>query len=260
MKGKASSTSLPEGAMDFFQVSGTHGTPVQFAPAKPLHFQHRYDGTQVALSERERGTVMIKRSLSIAVLALVFYPGRSDTQAQTLDRKFEVSAVYSTINLQAFESRESGGGLRLTYNINKYLAVEAEGNVFDFRIGDYPTDEWLGAQGHLGAKMGLRKRWFGLFAKIRPGVASFPSLKVHQRFCFPLQHCEDSGRSGNRLAVDAGAVVELYPARRIIVRLDIGDTMIRFKDDVFFKSSSFVTINDGFSHNAQFSGSVGYRF
>ena len=202
---------------------------------------------------------MIRRSLSIPVMVLVFFAGRSDTQGQTLDRKFEVSAVYTTINLQAFESRESGGGIRLAYNINKYLAVEAEGNVFDFRIGDYPTDEWLGAQGQLGVKMGLRNRRFGLFAKIRPGVVNFPSLKVHQRFCFPLQHCEDSGRSGNRLAVDAGAVVELYPTRRIIVRLDIGDTMIRFNDDAFF-GSSFMRINDGFSHNAQFSGSVGYRF
>ena len=202
---------------------------------------------------------MIRRHLSIAVPVLILCGGGSDIQAQTLDRKFEVSAVYSTINLQAFDSRESGGGVRLTYNINKYLAVEAEGNIFDFRIGDYPTDEWLGAQGQLGIRMGLRNRWFGLFAKVRPGVVSFPRLKVHQRFCFPLQHCEDSGRSGNRLAVDAGAVVELYPARRIIVRLDIGDTMIRFKDDVAF-GSSVVRINDGFSHNAQFSGSVGFRF
>ena len=203
---------------------------------------------------------MIRRSLSIVVPALILCAGRSDIQAQSLERKFEASAVYSTINLHAFDSRESGGGVRLTYNINKYLAVEAEGNVFDFRIGDYPTDEWLGAQGELGIRTGLRNRRFGLFAKIRPGVVNFPALKVHQSFCFALQHCEESGKSGNRLAVDAGAVVEVYPTRRVIVRLDIGDTMIRFKEDVFFGSSSVVRINDGFSHNPQFSGSVGFRF
>jgi hypothetical protein len=62
------------------------------------------------------------------------------------------------------------------------------------------------------------------------------------------------------LAVDVGAVVELYPTEKIIVRMDFGDTMIRYKDDAFFRSSTSVRINDGFSHNLQFAGGVGYRF
>ena len=148
----------------------------------------------------------------------------------------------------------------MSYNINKYLAIEAEGNAFEFSLGDYPTDEWLAAQGLLGIRTGFRNRRFGLFAKVRPGVVNFPKLRVHQRFCIPLQHCEDAGKSGNRLAVDAGAVIEVYPTKNIIVRLDIGDTMIRFKDDLFFRTSSFVRINDGFSHNIQLAGSVGFRF
>jgi len=190
---------------------------------------------------------------------LFLFLGRSDVGAQTLDRKLEVSALYSTINLQAFDSRESGVGVRLAYNINKYLAVEAEGNAFEFSIGDHPTDEWLAAQGLLGMRAGFRGRRAGLFAKLRPGVVNFPKLRVHQRICFPLQSCEDAGKSGNRLAVDTGVVVEFYPTSKIVVRLDVGDTMIRFKGDVFFQTSSFVRIKDGFSHNLQVGGSVGFR-
>ena len=204
--------------------------------------------------------MLLKKSLSIVVSMLFLFLGRSDVGAQTLDRKLEVSALYSTINLQAFDSRESGVGVRLAYNINKYLAVEAEGNAFEFSIGDHPTDEWLAAQGLLGMRAGFRGRRAGLFAKLRPGVVNFPKLRVHQRFCFPMQSCEDAGKSGNRLAVDAGAVVEFYPTSKIVVRLDVGDTMIRFKDDVFFQTSSFVRIKDGFSHNLQVGGSVGFRF
>ena len=202
----------------------------------------------------------IKRSLSAGVFLLVFSLGRSEIQAQSADTKLEVSGLYSTINLRAFDSRESGVGVRLAYNINRYLALEAEGDVFEFSIGDYPTDEWLAAQGLLGIRTGVRNRRVGLFAKVRPGVVNFPKLKVHQRFCFPEQSCRDSGRSGNRLAVDAGAVVEIYPTEKILVRVDIGDTMIRFKDDIFLRSSTFVRINDGFSHNLQLAASVGYRF
>ena len=203
--------------------------------------------------------MIFKTSLSVVALMLFLAFGRSDIQAQTVERKLEVSGLYTTINLQAFDSRESGVGVRLSYNINKYFSVEAEGNAFEFSIGDHPTDEWLAAQGLLGVRAGFRGRRAGLFAKLRPGVVNFPKLRVHQRFCFPLQSCDDAGKSGNRLAVDAGAVVELYPTNRIVVRVDVGYTMIRFKDDVFFQTS-FVRIKDGFSHNLQVAGSVGFRF
>jgi len=204
--------------------------------------------------------MVVKKAVSVVVLVFVFSLGRSDIQAQTEERRLEVSGLYTTINLQAFDSRESGAGVRLAYNINKYLAVEAEGNVFDFRIGDFPTDEFLAAQGLLGIKTGLRNERVGIFAKVRPGVANFPELRVRRGFCFPGQSCDRSGRSGNRLAVDAGAVVELYPTNKIILRMDIGDTMIRFKDDTFFGSTDLVRIKDGFTHNAQFSAAIGYRF
>ena len=231
-------------------------------PANPLCFLCIHNGTKVAsVAVHERSNkVLLKKSLSIVVPMLFLSLGRSDIEAQTLERKLEVSALYATINLQAFESRESGVGVRLSYNVNKYIALEAEGNAFEFSIGDYPTDEWLAAQGLLGIRAGLRGRRVGLFAKLRPGVVNFPKLKVHQRFCLPLQSCQNAGKSGNRLAVDAGAVVEIYPTSRIVVRLDVGDTLIRFKDDVFFQTSSFVRIKDGFSHNVQVAGSVGFRF
>ena len=202
----------------------------------------------------------LKKAFSVVILVFVFSVGSSDTQAQTDERSLEVSGLYTSINLQAFDSRESGAGVRLSYNINKYLAVEAEGNVFDFRIGDHPTDEFLAAQGLLGIKAGLRNQWIGAFAKVRPGVVNFPELRVRRGFCFTPQNCDRQARSGNRLAVDAGAVVELYPTRKVILRIDVGDTMIRFNDDMFFGSTDLVRIKDGFSHNIQLSGAVGYRF
>src|ERR1044071_2885814 len=108
-------------------------------------------------TERERKILMpIKKAFSIAALILLFSLGRCDIQAQTKERKFEVAALYTTVNLRAFDSIESGGGVRLSYNINNYVAVEAEGNIFDFSIGDHPTDEFLAAQGLVGVKMGLR--------------------------------------------------------------------------------------------------------
>ena len=206
-----------------------------------------------------RNIVSIKKALSIVAFVLVF--GRCALQAQTVQPKVEVGVHYTAINLTPLDSRrESGGGVRLSYNINDYLAVEAEGNLFEFAIGDHPTDDVLAAQGLVGVKAGLRNRRIGVFTKVRPGVANFPQLKVNRRFCSLILPCEGAGRSGNRFTVDTGAVVELYPTEKIIVRFDIGDTMIRFKDDSLFRSSGLVRINDGFSHNFQWGVGVGFRF
>ena len=205
--------------------------------------------------------MLLKNALSVTGLLFVFVLGRCDAQAQTIERKLEVGLHYSSIKLSAFDSREAGGGVRLTYNINDYLAVEAEGNLFEFAIGDGPpTDEVLGAQGLLGAKAGLRNRRIGVFAKLRPGVSNFPKLRIPRHLCILSVPCDGSGRSGNRFSVDTGAVVELYPTEKIIVRFDISDTMIRFRDDSFFKSTSRVSVNDGFSHNLQLGVGVGFRF
>jgi len=223
--------------------------------------RYLHDGTAVALSRSKENLVLKRRVLSIVALFIVFMAGESHAHGQTAERKVELGFHYTSINLGVFDSKEAGGGVRLSYNINNYLSVEAEGNLFEFSIGDGPpTDDVLAAQGLVGAKAGLRNRHVGVFAKIRPGVVNFPSLRVRRRFCNLLQPCEDAGRSGNRFALDTGAVLELYPTDRIIVRLDIGDTMIRFSDDSFFKSSAPVRIDDGFRHNFQFAVGVGFRF
>ena len=197
---------------------------------------------------------------ALGVLALFFVFGGADLQAQTIEPKLEVGVHYTSIGLGAFDSREAGGGVRLSYNINDYLAVEAEGNIFEFSIGDHPTDDVLAAQGLLGVKAGVRKGVVGVFAKVRPGVANFPMLRVNRRLCSLLLPCEGSSRSGNRFALDTGAIIEVYPTKKIIVRFDIGDTMIRFRDESFFQSSTTVGIKDGFSHNFQLGVGVGFRF
>jgi hypothetical protein len=200
-----------------------------------------------------------KRAFTLIAMMIVFSTGRFYAHAQTGESKFEVTPLFSTINLQAFESTESGGGLRLAYNINKYIAVEAEGTLFEFSIGDHPTDDFLAAMGLVGIKAGYRNSHFGVFAKARPGVANFPKLKVHRGFCIGKEPCDGRGRSGNRFAVDAGAVLELYPTENMIVRIDVGDTMIRYRDDIIATFPTLTRLN-GLTHNLQGAVGIGFRF
>ncbi len=200
----------------------------------------------------------IAKPLTFAALLLTL--ATSNLKAQNRERKVEIGLHYTGINLRSIDSTESGGGVRFSYNINDYLAVEGQGNLFEFAIGDHPTDDVLAAQGLFGVKAGVRSHRFGVFAKLRPGVANFPELRMLRGLCLLSPTCDRSGRSGNRFALDTGAVVEFYPTQRIIVRFDVGDTMIRFKNDSLFRGSSHVGIEDGMSHNFQFVAGVGFRF
>jgi len=73
---------------------------------------------------------------------------------------------------------EGGLGARFTYNLNKYIAFEAEVNGFLQDKRAYPVDGVPLAvvepggrklQGLFGPKIGIRRNKFGVFGKVRPG-------------------------------------------------------------------------------------------
>jgi hypothetical protein len=120
--------------------------------------------------------------------------------------------------------------------------------------------------------VGKRFEKWGIFAKGRPGVASF------SRGGFNLVPA--SGQPGvpfgfefnrvNSFAVDAGSVVEFYPSKRLVTRFDVGDTIIHFDRRTFNSIMSDpsgttftffpITVPGKTTHNFQFMASVGFRF
>lgn len=198
----------------------------------------------------------------VLAAAFVLSVAAGESRAQPGDNRMEISIHYTALNFSAVDETEVGIGTRLGFNINDYLSVEAEGNYFPkYSFGNDLLDDR--AQGVIGVKAGKRNRWVGAFAKLRAGVVSFPGLRTLRGFCGfdpdPLA-CERGARSGNRFSMDAGAVFEFYPTRRVIVRADVGDTMIRFNDDRLLNRRGDGVRADGISHNFQFTAGVGYRF
>lgn len=195
---------------------------------------------------------------------------QSGTQSDELP-KFEIGGHFSSLTLDA-DTTEPGLGVRLTYNVNRNLAFEAEGNLFphdarqrSFRNGGRAT------QGLFGVKIGKRYQRFGIFVKARPGLVSFTRGRFdvvpnNDGSTFPF------GFRTERLthfALDVGGVLEFYPSRRIVTRFDAGDTIIRYGDTTVqsiqgFPDGTFltapITIGGAVRHNFQFSAGVGFRF
>jgi hypothetical protein len=130
----------------------------------------------------------------------------------------------------------AGVGGRLGYNLNANVALEAEVNFFP-RADSFDQPEAFN-NGHFiealfGVKAGKRFDKVGVFGKARPGVlyaskgdlTSRPGVLCVAIFPPPTGCFQPASLSS--FALDVGAVVEAYPTPRTLIRVDVGDTIIR---------------------------------
>jgi hypothetical protein len=236
-------------------------------------------------------------------MATILFIGTPQVIAQSANNKpykFEFGGQFSLFNLSAAKvvstspipcfapvpcplgvtiarSRETepGFGARLGYRAGDYVTFEAEGNLFP---RDRFFEDGRKVEGLFGAKIGKRSKKAGLFGKARPGFlyASKGDFQFKQDsgcvaiFPPPVGCFDSTGKTG--FALDVGGVVELYPSRRTIVRLDAGDSIIHFGDrhvpvlinpptGATFPSRVVVIAKPSeTTHNLQASVGFGFRF
>ena len=170
--------------------------------------------------------------------------------------------------------REAGFGGRFGYNVTPSVALEAELNFFPdvvpFRVPQFGDGHLL--QGLFGAKVGKRFEKVGVFAKARPGFLKISKGDLQHRAdigciaIFPPPAGCFEGVNTTHFAVDVGGVVEFYPSKRIVVRFDAGDTIVRFGERrivAFFNPAGFLAalpVPAETTHNFQASLGVAFRF
>lgn len=217
-----------------------------------------------------------KLAVAFCTLLLLMLVVHESVSAQSEERKIEVGAQVSGLAGGGFGDPDGvGGGGRLTFNLTKSLALEGELNYFP--AAGFNNVRRL--QGQFGVKSGFRFNRFGVFGKVRPGFietrSSFttcspcPPGVACAAVCLPVEFTDtDTGFS-----LDVGGVAELYPSKRVIVRLDVGDTIANRQAPVFFINqpifnsqalpafaSSVLWVPDVTTHNLQLSLGVGFRF
>jgi len=172
--------------------------------------------------------------------------------AQETHPKYEIGLQVPTLNVSEKSDTDTGLGLRFTYNLTNYLALEAEGNEFlqTREGGGYNETQAL-----FGVRSGIRRKRYGVYAKVRPGFTRFYLLGVS-----PGPNTFEQGHS--RFSVDVGGVFEYYPHRNIALRVDAGDTIINFKRGDFFyqRLDEPMFVNRQVSHNLQINVGVAFRF
>jgi Outer membrane protein beta-barrel domain len=222
-----------------------------------------------------------KFAVAFCILLLLMLVLHESVIAQSEVSKIEVGAQISVAgggNLG--DQKGLGGGGRVTFNLTKSLALEGELNYFP----SAGFDNVRRFQGQFGVKSGFRFERFGVFGKVRPGF-----INTKQDFllfipapCPTGMACVQSllpfpvASSDTGFSLDVGGVAEFYPSKRVIVRLDVGDTIANRQAPPFFIDQPIfgslappVLVDRGFfvvpgsnftTHNLQISAGVGFRF
>jgi hypothetical protein len=198
--------------------------------------------------------------------------GCERARAQSTTPKIELGPQFTSLTLLPTDPlggsvSEAGLGGRVTYNFTDHLAAEAEINLYPNRNVFGGIGEGRALQGQFGLKAGKRFRKFGLFAKARPGFLSFGRVFSYEPgttlalFNFTIPNARIGRKT--HLTTDVGAVLELYPSRRTVVRFDVGDTLIRYGSSfqaLNFDPSNLVRRPAETSHNLQLTAGVAFRF
>jgi hypothetical protein len=213
----------------------------------------------------------MKRTLIL--LALIYLMVQLTALAQTQDPpRYELAGEFTTLNREKFNgvTVDPGVGARFTFNFNKKIAIEAASHLsfndecFSCENGGRYVDVFA------GLKVGKRYKSWGVFAKARPGMVSFPTGQFDILPTPSILQFEVVRKRLDNFATDLGAVVEFYPSRRIVTRFDAGDTIIHFSrrtntrlgfDPATGNNTIFpFTTPARTTHNFQFIASVGWRF
>ena len=211
---------------------------------------------------------MTRTSLLTVTIVLLLMHSQVVAQSEDLP-KFEVAAEFTTLERKKFTRRtEPGFGGRFTFNFNRVFSLETAGYFFPKRCISC-SEPGRVTQVLGGVKVGKRFENWGIFAKARPGVASFSEgdfdIVPQGPNFFELRR-----KRMTSFAMDIGGVLEFYPSKRIVTRFDAGDTIIHFtrrtaEFEIFDPvTNSFRTVPfirpARTTHNFQFVASVGFRF
>jgi hypothetical protein len=184
--------------------------------------------------------------------------------AQDTEQRYELGGLVTYTFLREIGTRDVGvgtdsGGLggRLVYRAFPLLDFETE---FNFLPGNSATSG-NHLQGFFGVKTGKRWKQGGIFLKARPGFIHF------RRDPFGVPKPGSSIFSTERATstepdIDLGGVVEYYTARGLILRFDLGDSMIHYARRTV-RTSQFLPPFEagGFTtHNWQGSFGISFRF
>jgi len=193
---------------------------------------------------------------SFVVFLFLFVVSSTAAFAQRFDAGGQVAAVHSS----EFDSGDVGFGGRFAWHPIDLVGVEAEMNVYP---RTFPSSRSVAfssgrVEGLFGVTVGPRFARVRPFAKLRPGFLTFRRQTIACILIFPPPLSCQLAEGRTLLALDAGGGVELFPTDRTLVRVDVGDRLLKYPGPSF--RAGRATQESFFSHDFRFTAGAGVRF
>jgi hypothetical protein len=170
----------------------------------------------------------------VLVLLLVLFASGFASRLGAQDR-LELGAQLAVHRLPELGETPVGYGFRLTYNA--YLPLVA----FDSEVNFFPTSSTgnLGeTQGFFGLRAGVHVSRWGIYAKLRPGFASFGGGGFEQRLT-----------ARTHFALDVGGVLKYDVAPHVALRWDLSEVLTYFGNATLLAGPGPVGVPLGTRHN-----------
>lgn len=162
---------------------------------------------------------------------------------------------------QQFDETDLGFGVDVSYRFADWLAADAQLSFFPGDLGEPASFSGSRLEGLLGLRVGHRFGRAGVYGALRPGFLGFsePSGPLACILIYPppLQCSLAEGKSV--FALNYGAGFEAYPGERAVIRVEVGDLMLKYPGPAFDKDME-VFEDSLWSHNLRLTASVGIRF
>jgi Outer membrane protein beta-barrel domain len=188
---------------------------------------------------------------------------QSSPPAPSAVPKFDLGALYAlhlrTHLLDQNLEPNSGAGAWGDYNFSRWGAVDIA--AFYLPHDDHTRDYQDGGQAfeaYGGLKAGFRTRRFGYFAKFRPGIVQFAKT-LEEEDITPTAISLRIDKFTN-LAFDAGGVIEFYPSRHLVLRIDMGEDVLLYRARTVVVSGSPASIPGLAASSFLFLTGAGWRF
>ena len=189
---------------------------------------------------------------------LVFGIVVSATAALHAQDRFEAAAQIATAHSSEFDANDTGVGGRFAWHPTALIGAEAEMNVYPRGFPSASSFSSSRIEGLFGVTVGPRFARIRPFGKLRPGFLSFHGQPVVCILIFPppLSCVLATGRTV--FALDAGGGVEVFATERTVVRVDVGDRLLKYPGPSFRNGRA--TEDSFVSHDVRLSAGAGLRF
>jgi hypothetical protein len=193
--------------------------------------------------------------LVVLLLVIVSQPAA----AQSNGNRFQLGVGLAGAVSEEFDGTDLGAGVRFSWFPTTLVGADAEVSVYPGEFAAAFSSNRV--EGLFGVTIGPRIGRLRAFAKLRPGFVAFREASEPFAciaiFPPPLSCTLAAGKAV--FALDFGGGVEVLPAGRTSLRVDIGDRLMRYPRTVLDRHRT-VREDAFFSHDFRFGIGVGLHF